>query len=197
MEIIGLTGSIGMGKSFVASVFTSCGVPVFDADKAVHGLFSDENTIDALAKAFPEAVKNGEINRDIIAKEAFVNRAKLRMLEEILHPRVFEAQRRFIQKEYHKGRKYIVLEVPLLFEKHVHQLCDYVLVVTASPFLQKKRVLNRQLMTNEKFRAIEAAQMGDKKKRYKADFIIYTGQGKAHTRRIVRNLVKYGLHRKG
>lgn len=198
MYIIGLTGSIGMGKSFVASEFLRCGVPVFDADKAVHGLLAARGkAVNAVGKLFPQAVTAGGIDRNVVAREVFGDKHKLLALEAVLHPLVFEAQRQFITKARRKGLRLVVLEVPLLFEKQVNALCDATMVVTSSLLLQHRRVLSRPGMTETKLRAILATQMHDSKKRQKANFIIYTGLGKAHTRRVINQIVRHGSCQKG
>lgn len=187
-----------MGKSFVASQFKRCGIAVFDADKAVHSLISKHGkAVEEILDHFPDANHNGEINRVVLGEKIFQSNTKRLLLESILHPLVFEAQNQFIATQRRLGRRYILLDVPLLFETGVNRQCDLVVVVTASRFIQKRRVLKRKSMTETKLRNILASQVEDRKKRLKADFIIYTGGGKAHTSGVIRKMVKNGFYRKG
>ena len=182
MVVIGLTGSIGMGKSTVAGFFKKLAVPVFDADQSVHEMMAvGGRAVAAVAKVFPKAAAiddKGEalIDRSLLGREVFKDEAAKTELEAIIHPLVKEARREFIDACQKKKSPFVILDIPLLFEKGGDKECDYVLVVTAPFDVQKARVMARTGMTEEKWQAILKAQMSDAEKRKRADFILQTDQ---------------------
>ncbi len=188
MIIIGLTGSIGMGKSTVAAMFRSLGVPVFDADAAVRALQGPGGrALPAIEALFPGATHPGGLHREKLGAAVFGDRAKLQSLERILHPLVGEAQSRFLGQ--HRLKRAVVLDVPLLFEKGGSRLCDLTVVVSAPLRVQRARVLKRPGMTREKFAAILKSQLPDAEKRRRADVVIETGRGRRETWLAVRRVV--------
>lgn len=192
MKVIGLTGSIGMGKTTVAGQFEYCGCPSHDSDLAVHhALKPDGEGFEEVAVTFPEAwdKKNHLIKKDILSKLVFDNELKRRQLEEILHPIVKREQINFIRKNKTLGRKAVVLDIPLLFETGADARVDYTITVTAPFFMQRARVLKRTGMTEGKFNAILKAQMPDKEKQERADFIIRTSLGRAYSMRQVKQIL--------
>ena len=190
MKILGLTGSIGMGKSTAAAMFRHLGVPVHDADAATHELMAPDGlAFDPIAKAFPDVIHDGRIDRQALGKIAFADPAVLKKLETILHPLVRAAEIRFLAKQQRLGRKMVVLDIPLLYETAGEKRCDRVSVVSAPGFIQRQRVLSREGMTDAKFSAILSKQMSDIEKRKRADFIIPTGLGRAVTFQYVQGII--------
>lgn len=186
--IIGLTGSIGMGKSTAARMLKDFGVPVFDADLAVHLLLAkDGAAVAKIAKIFPDSFKKGAIDRKILGQLVFGAPARLRQLEAILHPLVQRQEKIFLTQNA-KARA-VVLEIPLLFETGADKRCDVTIVVTAPKQVQKQRVLKRKSMTLQKFKAILAQQMPDAEKCALADFCVETSDGKACTRQKLANIL--------
>ena len=190
MFVLGLTGSIGMGKSETARMFRRHGVPVYDADAAVHRLLArGGEAVDRVEAAFPGVVRDGAVDRPALGARVFGDAAALRRLEAILHPLAGRAQRRFLARSARLRAPLVVLDVPLLFETGGEARTDAIAVVSAPPRVQRQRVLGRPEMTAEKFRAILAQQMPDAVKRQRADFIIPTGLGRRlalnHVARIV------------
>jgi dephospho-CoA kinase len=187
MKIIGLTGSVGMGKSTAASMLRAMGVPVFDADATVHrALGPGGEAVARVAAAFPGvAAKNG-IDRRALGALVFGDRAALRRLEAILHPIVGRDERRFVARARAAGRRHVVLDVPLLFETGGDQRCDVVLVVWAPPYLQRARVLARPGMNAARLAFLRAQQTSDREKRRRADILIPSGLGRAVTWRALR-----------
>ena len=182
MIVIGLTGSIGMGKSTVSKQFSLLGAKVASADDFVHYLLKNDTKIIAdIAKEFPNAVIDGVIERKILGKIVFADAQKLKILEQILHPKVVALEEKFVKKQRSLGAKLVVLDIPLLFETGAEKRVDYTVVVTAPKFIQRRRVLARTGMTAEKFAQIISTQMPDNEKRKRADFIIQTGLGKAYS----------------
>lgn len=188
--IIGLTGSIGMGKTTVARMFIRQGVAACDSDAIVHKLMEKGGkAVEAISKLFPAALKDGGIDRQSLGREVFGNSEKLAKLEAILHPLVVEGQREFIKRARLKGIRLVVLDIPLLFETGAEKRCHNVVVVTAPAFIQRQRVLARPRMTEEKFANILARQMPDREKRRRADRVIDTGLGKARSAAQVKKYV--------
>ena len=176
MFVLGLTGSIAMGKSTAAKIFRSLGVPVFDADADVHGLLAPGGAaVEAVGAAFPDCRSDGAIDRGRLARLAFGDAAALARLEAILHPLVRDAERRFLARAAAARRPLVVLDIPLLFETGSERRVDAVAVVSAPAFLQRQRVLRRAGMTAERLAAIGARQLPDAEKRRRADFVIATG----------------------
>lgn len=187
--ILGLTGSIGMGKSAVAAMFEGLGVPVFDADAAVHALQGPDGALlPAIEAAFPGTTGPGGVDRPKLGAAVFGDPQALKRLEAIVHPAVKQMRRAFLAE--HAGRSLIVFDIPLLFEKGGWETVDAVLVVSASPEAQRARVLARPGMTEEKFEQILALQVPDAEKRARADFVVDTGTSLAETRHAVQRLVR-------
>lgn len=186
--IIGLTGSIGMGKSAVAGMFRLLGVPVFDADAAVHRLQGPGGRLlPAIEALFPGTTGAAGIDRAAIGKAVFGNAPALAALERIVHPAVAEERRLFLRR--HRSRPIVLLDIPLLFEKGGADLVDVVVVVSAPAWMQRRRVLKRPGMTAEKFRRILKLQTPDAVKRRRADVVIETGTTRQRTRAEVAHLV--------
>jgi len=188
MIIIGLTGSIGMGKSTVAGMFRKSGVPVFDADAAVRRVQGPGGrALPAIEAAFPGSTHAGGLHREKLGAQVFGNAAGLKRLEAILHPFVAEAQSAFLGA--HRRKAMVVLDVPLLFEKGGWRHCHMIVVVSAPARVQRARVLARPGMTRAKFAGILKTQMPDAEKRALADVVIETGRGRRQTWLAVRRLV--------
>ena len=183
MVIVGLTGSIGMGKSTAAKMLREMGVPVYDADAAVHALQAPGGAaLPGIEAAFPGVVKAGVLDRQALGARVFGNKEALRRLEAIVHPLVGQRQRAFLRRAAQAGEKLVVLDIPLLFEGMGERRVDATLVVSAPAFLQRRRVLARPGMTTEKFEGILRQQVPDALKRRKASIVIPTGIGLAPTR---------------
>jgi len=186
--VIGLTGSIGMGKSTVAAMFRRLKVPVFDADAAVHALQGPGGAaLPAIEAAFPGTTSAAGLDRAKLGVAVFCDAAALQRLEAIIHPLVAAAQRQFLAR--HRRRRLVVLDIPLLFEKGGAARVDATVVVSAPAPVQRARVLARPGMTPEKLESILARQMPDAEKRARADIVIPTGTGKVATRRAIERLV--------
>ena len=182
MKIIGLTGSIGMGKSTAAAMFRRLGIPVHDADAAVHRLLArGGRAVAPVEAAFPGVVRDGAVDRGALGRRVFNDQAALRRLEAILHPLVRAAAARFIARARARRQDLVVLDIPLLFETGGEKRCDAVVVVSAPAFVQRARVLARPGMTEARLAQILAQQMPDREKRAKADFVVETGLGKRYT----------------
>ncbi len=185
MIVVGLTGSIGMGKSTVAQMFVAEGVAVFDSDQAVHELYSkDGAAVVPVESAFPGVTRDGAIDRAELSRRVVGNEAAMKQLERIVHPMVREAQQRFFRA--HGGEPVVLLDIPLLFETGRGGEVDRIVVVSAPPEVQRARVLARSGMSAEKFGAILARQTPDAEKRAHADFVIDTGVSLEQTRTQVR-----------
>ena len=190
MIVLGLTGSIGMGKTTAGNRFRGLGVPVFDADAVVHELLGPDGAAAAqVATAFPGAASNGAIDRARLGALVFGQPNELRRLEAIVHPKVRQARERFLKRAKRSGETMVVVEVPLLFEGGSDADCTHVAVVSAPPAVQRARVLKRPNMTPQKFDAILAQQMPDEEKRRRADFVIPTGGDKAKSLQAIRDIV--------
>ena len=187
--ILGLTGSIGMGKSAVAAMFRGLGVPVFDADAAVHELQGPGGAcVAAIERAFPDTTGPQGVDRQKLGAAVFGNPAALKMLEQIVHPEVAELRRAFLADN--SAAPLIVFDIPLLFEKSGQHGLDAVAVVSAPAELQRARVLARRGMTPEKFEQILKLQVPDAEKCARADYVIDTGTSLAETRKAVARLVE-------
>jgi dephospho-CoA kinase len=183
MVIVGLTGSIGMGKSTAAKMLREMGVPVYDADAAVHALQAPGGAaLPGIEAAFPGVVKAGVLDRQALGARVFGNRSALRQLEAIVHPLVGRRQKAFLRRAALAGEKLVVLDIPLLFEGLGERRVDATLVVSAPAFLQRRRVMARAGMTAEKLDGILRQQVPDALKRRKASIVIPTGLGLAPTR---------------
>lgn len=187
MIIIGLTGSIGMGKSTVAKMFAEEGAPTFDSDAAVHRLYAKGGAaVAAVGNAFPAAIRDEAVDRALLGPLVLDNAAALKRLEQIVHPFVRHAQVDFAEAERAKGAEAVVFDIPLLLEGRNADLFDVIVVVSAPSEEQRARVLARPGMTEEKFEQILARQMPDAEKRARADFVIDTGVTLDETRAQVR-----------
>jgi dephospho-CoA kinase len=183
MMIVGLTGSIGMGKSTAAKMLRQMGVPVYDADAAVHALQAKGGAaLPAIEAAFPGVVKDGVLDRQALGARVFGNKEALRKLESIVHPLVGQRQRAFMKRAALRGAKLVVLDIPLLFEGAGERRVDATLVVSAPAFLQRHRVMARPGMSAERLDGILRQQVPDTQKRRKATIVIPTGMGLAPTR---------------
>ena len=183
--LIGLTGSIGMGKSTAAAMFEREGVPVFDADAEVHRLQGPGGALVAAIEArFPGTTGPKGVNRQKLGPIVLGNTHELAALEAIVHPAVAKAQRRFLMR--HRARDVVVLDIPLLFEKGGWRKVGAIAVVSAPAWMQRKRVMRRPGMTAAKLKAIRRLQVADRVKRARADFIIETGRPKSATHRQIR-----------
>ncbi|MCZ2157809.1 dephospho-CoA kinase [Bartonella sp. 220] len=190
MKIIGLTGSIAMGKSTVADFFKKAGISVFSADDAVHQLYKNEPTLSLIARTFPNVVENGKVNRRKLSEILIDDNEKLQTLEKIIHPLVQKKEKEFIETARQQGKKLVVLDIPLLFETNGEKRVDSVVVVSAPLAIQKERAMIRPNMNEKKFALIRARQMSDEKKRERADFIIDTGKDLENTRQQVFCVIK-------
>jgi dephospho-CoA kinase len=188
MFILGLTGSLGMGKSTTARFFAEEGVPVHDADAVVHRLYEGEAAA-AIEAAFPGTTAGGKVDRTRLAARVLGDPAALARLEAIVHPLVQDAERRLIAEARSRGEKVAVLDIPLLFESGADRRVDAVVVVSAPPEVQRARVLERPGMTVDKLEAILARQMPDAEKRARADFVVDTSQGFDAARAQVRAIL--------
>jgi dephospho-CoA kinase len=188
MIVLGLTGSIGMGKSTTAQMFRELGVPVHDSDEAVHRLYAGE-AAPLVEAAFPGTVVAGAVDRERLAKQVLGNAAALKKLEGIIHPLVRTDANAFVARHRAAGAPVVVLDIPLLFETGGEGRVDKIVVVTAPAEVQRERVLSRPGMTEERFRSILAKQVPDAEKRRRADFIVDTGAGMEPARRAVAAIV--------
>jgi dephospho-CoA kinase len=190
MLVLGLTGSIGMGKSTTSAMFQAQGVPVYDSDAAVHALYASGGAAVApVEAAFPGVVVDGAIDRARLSAAVVGNSEALAQLEAIVHPLVGAHRIGFFEKAEAEGRDIVVLDIPLLYETGGEKKVDKVVVVSAPADVQRQRVLARPDMTPAKFKAILARQTPDAEKRARADFVIDTGQGLDHARDQVRDLL--------
>jgi dephospho-CoA kinase len=189
MFVIGLTGSLGMGKTTAARFFAEEGVPVHDADAVVHHLYAGE-AVPAIEAAFPGAIQDGKVDRNRLAALVLDNPAALKRLEAIVHPLVLAAERRVLAEAESRGEKVAVLDIPLLFETGGDQRVDAVVVVSAPAELQQTRVLRRPGMTMEKLEAILGRQMPDEEKRRRADFVVDSSGDFDATRAQVRAILE-------
>jgi dephospho-CoA kinase len=185
MLVLGLTGSVGMGKSTTAGFFVEAGVPVHDADAAVHRLYAGE-AAPLIEAAFPGTTSGAIVDRTLLAKRVLGDPAALKRLEAIVHPLVQASERRFLAEAEARGDNVVVLDIPLLFETGGDARVDAVVVVSAPAEVQRARVLERPGMTVEKFEAILAKQLPDAEKRRRADFVVDTSQEFEATRAQVR-----------
>ena len=191
MITVGLTGSIGMGKSTTAAMFAAEGVPVYDADGEVHALYARGGAaVTPLEAAFPGVVVDGAVDRTRLSQRVVGKPEELKKLEAIVHPLVGESRVGFFQKAVADGADIVVLDIPLLFETGGEKRMDAVVVVSAPADLQRQRVLARPGMDEAKLDAILARQMADAEKRARAHFVIDTGQGLDHARAQVRDVLK-------
>jgi dephospho-CoA kinase len=187
--VLGLTGSLGMGKSVTAKMFADAGVAVHDSDAAVHRLYEGE-AVAPIEHAFPGTTADGKVDRTKLAAIVLNDKAALARLESIVHPLVTQSTDRFLAEARRRGDKVVVLDVPLLFETRAERRCDAVVVVTAPPEVHRARALERPGMTEEKLKAILAKQMPDAEKRRRADFIVDSSKGFDSARAQVGDILR-------
>ena len=197
MYVLGLTGSIGMGKTEAGKAFARFGVPVYDADHEVHKLFARGGAaVVPVEKAFPGVEFGGAIDRAELGTRVFGNADALAKLEGIVHPLLTRGKQTFLKRAARNGARVVVMDIPLLFETHGDRACDGVAVVTAPGFVQRRRVLDRPGVSEERLRDILSRQMPDKEKRRRADFIIPTGLDKAFSLRRIGEIVRIARTRR-
>jgi dephospho-CoA kinase len=188
MIVLGLTGSIGMGKSTTAKLFAEAGVPVYDADAAVHMLYEGE-AAPAIEAAFPGTTTNGKVDRNKLSERVVHDPEAMRRLEEIVHPMLGASRQKFLQDAERSGAPVAVVDVPLLFETGGEKRVDAVVVVTTTPEIQRERILARPNMTDEKLDAILVRQMPDSEKRKRAHFIVDSSHGLEPVRLRIRDIL--------
>jgi dephospho-CoA kinase len=188
MLIIGLTGSIGMGKSTTLQMFADAGVPVYDADAAVHAVYSS-TAVPLVEAAFPGTTADGKVDRQKLSQQVLGNPDALKKLEQIVHPLLGAHRQKFLEDAEKAGARIVLMDVPLLFETGGEKRMDAVIVVSAPAELQRKRVLARENMTADKLDAILARQMPDAEKRKRADFVVDTSRGLEPVRADVKDIL--------
>lgn len=189
MFVLGLTGSIGMGKSATAKMFADEGVPVHDADAVVHRLYEGE-AVPLIESAFPGTTTGGKVDREKLGKRVLGDADAIRRLEKIVHPLVAAARDKFLAEAEKSGAPVALLDIPLLYETKGEGRCDAVVVVSAPAGVQRERTLARPGMTEQKLETILAKQVPDAEKRRRANFVVDTSQGFDHARTQVRDILK-------
>jgi dephospho-CoA kinase len=189
MLLLGLTGSIGMGKSTTAKLFEEAGVPVYDADATVHKVYEGE-AVPAVEAAFPGSTVNGKVDRQKLSAMVVNNPEAMKRLETIVHPMLRSHQLKFLSDAEKSGAPVAVLDVPLLYETGGESRVDAVVVVTTAPDVQRERILARDNMTTSKLEAILARQLPDAEKRKRADFIVDTSHGLEPVRQRIREILR-------
>ena len=188
MIILGLTGSIGMGKSTTAKLFSEAGVPVYDADATVHMIYEGE-AAPAVEAAFPGTTADGKVDRTKLSAQVVHDAAAMKRLEQIVHPMLRAYHQKFLDDAERSGAPVAVMDVPLLFETGCEKRVDAVVVVTTTPEVQRQRILARDNMTSEKLDAILARQLPDAEKRQRADFVVDTSHGLDPVRARIRDIL--------
>jgi dephospho-CoA kinase len=189
MLILGLTGSIGMGKSTAAKLFAEAGVPVYDADATVHKIYEGE-AAPAIEAAFPGTTVDGKVDRNRLSAKVVHDPAAIKQLEQIVHPMLGASRQKFLDDAERSGAPVVVVDVPLLFETGGEKRVDAVVVVTTSPEIQRQRILARDNMTGEKLDAILARQLPDAEKRKRADFVVDSSHGLDPVRAQIRDILQ-------
>jgi dephospho-CoA kinase len=189
MIILGLTGSIGMGKSTTAKLFEEAGVPVYDADASVHRLYEGE-AAPAIEAAFPGTTVDGKVDRNRLSAKVVHDAAAMKLLEQIVHPMLGASRQKFFDQAERSGAPVVVVDVPLLFETGGEKRVDAVVVVTTTAEIQRERILARDNMTGEKLDAILARQLPDSEKRKRADFVVDTSHGLDPVRLRIRDILE-------
>ncbi|MGH6702789.1 MAG: dephospho-CoA kinase [Bradyrhizobium sp.] len=189
MIVLGLTGSIGMGKSTTAKLFAEAGAPVYDADATVHLVYEGE-AVPAIEAAFPGSTANGSVDRARLSALVVHDPAAIRRLEQIVHPMLRTYHQKFLEDAERSGAPVAVVDVPLLFETGGESRVDAVVVVTTTPEIQRQRILARDNMTGGKLDAILARQMPDAEKRRRADFVVDTSHGLDPVRSRIRDILE-------
>ena len=188
MLILGLTGSIGMGKSTTAKLFAEAGVPVYDADAAVHRLYEGQ-AAPAIEAAFPGTTADGKVDRKKLSARVVHDQAAIKQLEQIVHPMLGASRQKFFDDAERSGAPVVVVDVPLLFETGGEKRVDAVVVVTTSPENQRERIMARGTMTSEALDSILARQMPDAEKRKRADFVVDTSHGLDPVRAQIKDIL--------
>lgn len=191
ITVLGITGSIAMGKSTVTQMFADCGAATTSADAIVHELYTqNEEVIAYVRQHWPDAVVDGQVDRKKLGAAVFGDDAAVKRLEALLHPKVKQTEEDFVRQAQAARQWLAVLDIPLLYETGAETRCDYVVVVTSPPEIQKSRALARANMTEEKLAHILSRQMPDAEKRARADFIVDTGKTLLHSESEVKKIVK-------
>jgi dephospho-CoA kinase len=188
MLVLGLTGSIGMGKSTTARLFAEAGVPVYDADATVHQIYEGE-AAPAIEAAFPGTTVNGKVDREKLSEKVVNDAAAMTRLEQIVHPMLHAHRQAFLDQAERSGAKIALVDVPLLFETGGEKHVDAVVVVTTSPDIQRERIMARGNMTSDKLNMIMARQLPDAEKRSRADFVVDTSHGLDGVRERIREIL--------
>ena len=188
MIILGLTGSIGMGKSTTAKLFAEAGVPVYDADATVHRLYEGE-AVPFIEAAFPGTTVDGKVDRTRLSARVVHDPAAIKQLEQVVHPMLGSSRQKFLEEAEQSGAPVAVVDVPLLYETGGEKRVDAVVVVTTSPEIQRERILARDNMTGEKLDAILTRQLPDAEKRKRADFVVDTSHGPDPVRARIRDIL--------
>jgi dephospho-CoA kinase len=188
MRILGLTGSIGMGKSTTAKLFAEAGVPVYDADAAVHKIYEGE-AAPAIEAAFPGTTVGGRVDRAKLSAKVVHDPAAIKQLEQIVHPMLGASRKKFLDDAERAGAPVVVMDIPLLFETGGEKRVDAVVVVTTSPESQRERILARGTMSSEALDAILARQLPDAEKRKRADFVVDTSHGLDPVRARIKDIL--------
>src|ERR1700684_775504 len=188
MIVLGLTGSIGMGKSTTAKLFAEAGVPVYDADATVHRIYQGE-AAPAIEAAFPGTTADGKVDRARLSAKVVHDPAAIQRLEQIVHPMLHSYHQKFLDDAEQAGAPVVVMDVPLLFETGGEKRVDSVVVVTTAPEVQRERILARDTMTAEALDAILARQLPDAEKRRRADFVVDTSYGLDPVRARIRDIL--------
>ena len=188
MRILGLTGSIGMGKSTTAKLFTEAGVPVYDADAAVHKIYEGV-AAPAIEAAFPGTTVDGKVDRAKLSAKVVHDQAAIKQLEQIVHPMLGASRQKFLEEAERSGAPVVVMDIPLLFETGGEKRVDAVVVVSTDPATQRERILARGTMTNEALDGILARQLPDAEKRKRADFVVDTSHGLDPVRMAIRDIL--------
>jgi dephospho-CoA kinase len=188
MRILGLTGSIGMGKSTTAKLFAEAGVPVYDADAAVHKIYEGE-AAPAIEAAFPGTTVDGRVDRAKLSAKVVHDQAAIKQLEQIVHPMLGASRRKFLEEAERSGAPVVVMDIPLLFETGGEKRVDAVVVVSTDPATQRERILARGTMTSEALDGILARQLPDAEKRKRADFVVDTSHGLDPVRAAIRDIL--------
>ena len=188
MRILGLTGSIGMGKSTTAKLFTEAGVPVYDADAAVHKIYEGE-AAPAIEAAFPGTTVDGRVDRAKLSAKVVHDQAAIKQLEQIVHPMLGASRKKFLEEAEASGAPVVVMDIPLLFETGGEKRVDAVVVVSTDAATQRERILARGTMTSEALDAILARQLPDAEQRKRADFVVDTSHGLDPVRAAIRDIL--------
>jgi dephospho-CoA kinase len=188
MRILGLTGSIGMGKSTTAKLFAEAGVPVYDADAAVHKIYEGE-AAPAIEAAFPGTTVDGRVDRAKLSAKVVHDQAAIKQLEQIVHPMLGASRKKFLEEAEASGAPVVVMDIPLLYETGGEKRVDAVVVVTTDAATQRERILARGTMTSEALDAILARQLPDAEKRKRADFVVDTSHGLDPVRTAIRDIL--------